>query len=131
MTVTKAVAVAALALEAIPVPSHSAHGMCTSYLCAYSLGPWHVHPLPLCPLTRPMACAPPTPVGPRRGAVSSQREQASCSSRPAFIEVPFSLGSYSLGCSCATSPPIQPRIHTPEEEIAYGPAAWLWDYLRR
>lgn len=24
-----------------------------------------------------------------------------------------------------------PRIHTPEEEIALGPAAWLWDYLRR
>lgn len=21
--------------------------------------------------------------------------------------------------------------HVPEEEIAYGPAAWLWDYLRR
>jgi NAD+ synthase (glutamine-hydrolysing) len=29
------------------------------------------------------------------------------------------------------SPPIQPRVHLPEEEIAYGPAAWLWDYLRR
>ena len=24
-----------------------------------------------------------------------------------------------------------PRIHLPEEEIAFGPAAWLWDYLRR
>lgn len=24
-----------------------------------------------------------------------------------------------------------PRIHKPEEEIAYGPACWLWDYLRR
>ena len=23
------------------------------------------------------------------------------------------------------------RIHTPEEEIAKGPALWLWDYLRR
>jgi NAD+ synthase (glutamine-hydrolysing) len=29
------------------------------------------------------------------------------------------------------SQPIQPRVHLPEEEIAYGPAAWLWDYLRR
>ncbi|GAX84189.1 hypothetical protein CEUSTIGMA_g11612.t1 [Chlamydomonas eustigma] len=29
------------------------------------------------------------------------------------------------------SPPIQPRIHEPEEEIAFGPACWLWDYLRR
>ncbi|KAF2262727.1 glutamine-dependent NAD(+) synthetase with GAT domain-containing protein [Lojkania enalia] len=23
------------------------------------------------------------------------------------------------------------RVHTPEEEIALGPACWLWDYLRR
>lgn len=23
------------------------------------------------------------------------------------------------------------RYHTPEEEIALGPACWLWDYLRR
>jgi NH3-dependent NAD+ synthetase len=26
---------------------------------------------------------------------------------------------------------IQARYHTPEEEIALGPACWLWDYLRR
>eukprot|EP00928_Gymnodinium_smaydae_P098103 TRINITY_DN9046_c0_g5_i1.p1 TRINITY_DN9046_c0_g5~~TRINITY_DN9046_c0_g5_i1.p1 ORF type:complete len:796 (-),score=201.07 TRINITY_DN9046_c0_g5_i1:86-2389(-) len=39
---------------------------------------------------------------------------------------------------CAADPmremptaPIQPRIHDPMEEIAYGPSAWLWDYLRR
>jgi len=24
-----------------------------------------------------------------------------------------------------------PQYHAPEEEIALGPAAWLWDYLRR
>jgi NAD+ synthase (glutamine-hydrolysing) len=23
------------------------------------------------------------------------------------------------------------QYHLPEEEIALGPAAWLWDYLRR
>ena len=23
------------------------------------------------------------------------------------------------------------RYHSPEEEIAFGPACWLWDYLRR
>jgi NAD+ synthase (glutamine-hydrolysing) len=28
------------------------------------------------------------------------------------------------------SPQSDPRIPAPEEEIAYGPAAWLWDYLR-
>lgn len=29
------------------------------------------------------------------------------------------------------SVPIQWLYHTPEEEIALGPACWLWDYLRR
>ena len=30
------------------------------------------------------------------------------------------------------TPPIQKiNYHTPEEEIALGPACWLWDYLRR
>lgn len=31
----------------------------------------------------------------------------------------------------APSPPITSKTHLPEEEIAYGPACWLWDYLRR
>ncbi|EPQ29776.1 uncharacterized protein PFL1_02449 [Pseudozyma flocculosa PF-1] len=31
----------------------------------------------------------------------------------------------------ATSKPIEVRYHTPEEEIALGPACWLWDYVRR
>jgi NAD+ synthase (glutamine-hydrolysing) len=26
---------------------------------------------------------------------------------------------------------IEPYYHLPEEEIAYGPACWVWDYLRR
>lgn len=26
---------------------------------------------------------------------------------------------------------VEPHYHLPEEEIAYGPACWLWDYLRR
>lgn len=30
-----------------------------------------------------------------------------------------------------TSKPIEVRYHSPEEEIALGPACWLWDYLRR
>lgn len=29
------------------------------------------------------------------------------------------------------SAPREPRYHLPEEEIALGPACWLWDYLRR
>ncbi|KAJ5723640.1 Glutamine dependent NAD+ synthetase [Penicillium malachiteum] len=31
----------------------------------------------------------------------------------------------------AISMPFKPRFHAPEEEIALGPACWLWDYLRR
>ncbi|CAN6650450.1 hypothetical protein TRVA0_024S01398 [Trichomonascus vanleenenianus] len=31
----------------------------------------------------------------------------------------------------APSRPIELRYHLPEEEIALGPACWLWDYLRR
>ena len=31
----------------------------------------------------------------------------------------------------APSEPFKPRFHEPEEEIALGPACWLWDYLRR
>lgn len=33
--------------------------------------------------------------------------------------------------SLAVSHPVKPRFHAPEEEIALGPACWLWDYLRR
>lgn len=31
----------------------------------------------------------------------------------------------------APSPAVQVRYHAPEEEIALGPACWMWDYLRR
>ncbi len=27
--------------------------------------------------------------------------------------------------------PVEPELPRPEEEIAFGPACWLWDYLRR
>lgn len=37
----------------------------------------------------------------------------------------------SVNSSIKASAPIEPRIHRPEEEIALGPACWLWDYLRR
>lgn len=33
--------------------------------------------------------------------------------------------------SLSPSEPFKPRYHAPEEEIALGPACWLWDYLRR
>ncbi|RPB03602.1 glutamine-dependent NAD(+) synthetase with GAT domain-containing protein [Choiromyces venosus 120613-1] len=33
--------------------------------------------------------------------------------------------------SLKPTPAIDVRFHSPEEEIALGPACWLWDYLRR
>ena len=35
------------------------------------------------------------------------------------------------GLTTPLSPVISPTICKPEEEIANGPACWLWDYLRR
>ncbi len=35
------------------------------------------------------------------------------------------------GFSRGPSPAVALKFHTPEEEIALGPACWLWDYLRR
>jgi NAD+ synthase (glutamine-hydrolysing) len=54
---------------------------------------------------------------------------------PAYqrIEVAFSLSPDTL--SVVNMPKPTPsrdvRYHEPEEEIALGPAAWMWDYLRR
>ncbi|KAI1341064.1 glutamine-dependent NAD(+) synthetase with GAT domain-containing protein [Xylariaceae sp. FL0016] len=47
------------------------------------------------------------------------------------IEVEFSLSHDSVDTIKAPTPAKAPRYHVPEEEIALGPACWLWDYLRR
>jgi NAD+ synthase (glutamine-hydrolysing) len=49
------------------------------------------------------------------------------------IEVDFALTREETQIDVLASPtPTRPaRYHLPEEEIAYGPACWLWDYLRR
>jgi len=44
------------------------------------------------------------------------------------VSIDFNLTSNIMR---ATTLPIKVQYHKPEEEIAYGPAAWLWDYLRR
>ncbi|KAF2749564.1 NAD+ synthetase [Sporormia fimetaria CBS 119925] len=48
------------------------------------------------------------------------------------VDADFSL-SWGLDFDPAVVPSEKkaPRIHFPEEEIALGPACWLWDYLRR
>ena len=53
---------------------------------------------------------------------------------PTVVEVPdFGLCAAAAAAPARETPPL-PRgvaFHRPEEEIAYGPACWLWDYLRR
>jgi NAD+ synthase (glutamine-hydrolysing) len=64
-----------------------------------------------------------------RGAIGSRQVQASAAQPVPRIPVDFELTHRPDGFAPAR--PIQIRYHTPEEEIAYGPACWLWDYLRR
>lgn len=76
-----------------------------------------------------------------RGSIASLTEQASLSTIVVpRIDVPFELSKspFSQNANTAAAvPPLMPTkpvtifYHTPEEEIAYGPACWLWDYLRR
>jgi NAD+ synthase (glutamine-hydrolysing) len=49
------------------------------------------------------------------------------------IEADISLSSYGADVDLSVGPTkeIEVRYHRPEEEIALGPACWLWDYLRR
>jgi len=65
-----------------------------------------------------------------RSSFIARSFQASSSATIHRVEVDFRI--------CAPNPlaltpseEIQPRIHDPMEEIAYGPSGWLWDYLRR
>ena len=63
-----------------------------------------------------------------RGAIGSRSVQASQANPIPRIIVDFEL------TTDRRIPPSKLDIvsyHTPEEEIAYGPACWLWDYLRR
>ncbi|KAK5123869.1 hypothetical protein LTR85_002065 [Meristemomyces frigidus] len=45
------------------------------------------------------------------------------------IKVDFNLCGKNLAPDLTQA--IKPRYHLPEEEIALGPACWMWDYLRR
>ncbi|KAK9127856.1 hypothetical protein Syun_016653 [Stephania yunnanensis] len=65
-----------------------------------------------------------------RGSISSFQEQASCKSTVSSIAVPYKL-CQSFNLQMSLSSPLKIKYHSPEEEIAYGPGCWLWDYLRR
>ncbi|CAK9043576.1 Glutamine-dependent NAD(+) synthetase (NAD(+) synthase [glutamine-hydrolyzing]) [Durusdinium trenchii] len=59
-----------------------------------------------------------------RGVQAAQAKKLHC------VSVDFSI-SDPAGAHGRVSRPIEVRYHTPQEEIAFGPACWLWDYLRR
>ena len=63
-------------------------------------------------------------------AVASLQEQASSADPVPLVHVDFALccpaGTFALPTPCR-----EPFYLSPEEEIARGPACWLWDYLRR
>lgn len=88
----------------------------------------------------------------RGGVASAQEQAASClgggwsgggvstfsASSPSSLSPPPPRIRVRHALCRAVDPPLfptqavpGPRIHSPEEEIAFGPAAWLWDYLRR
>jgi hypothetical protein len=66
-----------------------------------------------------------------RGAISSMREQAAAAAPPRLVRCAARLCPGGDGAPLLASARVAARLHAPEEEIAYGPAAWLWDYLRR
>jgi NAD+ synthase (glutamine-hydrolysing) len=66
-----------------------------------------------------------------RGSVSSLSEQAAAEEPIERLEVNQWLGVAEDDVSASPTPSFPPRYHTPEEECAFGPACWLWDYLRR
>ena len=61
-----------------------------------------------------------------KAATPSRNRQGSNAKVIPRVKVDFSICGRGV-----PSTPIPARIHTVEEEIAFGPACWLWDYLRR
>ncbi|KAH9719052.1 glutamine-dependent NAD(+) synthetase [Citrus sinensis] len=65
-----------------------------------------------------------------RGSISSFQEQASCKTKISSVAVPYNL-CQPFNLKMSLSSPLKINYHSPEEEIAFGPGCWLWDYLRR
>ncbi|KAL6052771.1 Glutamine-dependent NAD(+) synthetase [Balamuthia mandrillaris] len=64
-----------------------------------------------------------------RGAIASRNVQASKQKLVPRVNVDWCLSRRDPAFSPSTE--IKLRLHSPYEEIALGPACWLWDYLRR
>ncbi|XP_051214236.1 glutamine-dependent NAD(+) synthetase [Lolium perenne] len=65
-----------------------------------------------------------------RACVSSFREQASHVTKIPCVNVQYKL-CQTFHNGMIPTDPIEIMYHCPEEEIAFGPSCWLWDYLRR
>ncbi|TPX60523.1 hypothetical protein PhCBS80983_g01676 [Powellomyces hirtus] len=69
----------------------------------------------------------------KRGDQPSRMTQASAA--PAypriFADIALTYDAFKDGFDLPPTQTRAPFYHTPEEEIRYGPACWLWDYLRR
>uniref|UniRef100_A0A2P2JMK4 Glutamine-dependent NAD(+) synthetase n=1 Tax=Rhizophora mucronata TaxID=61149 RepID=A0A2P2JMK4_RHIMU len=65
-----------------------------------------------------------------RGSISSFQEQASCKTRVPSVAAPYIL-CQPFNLQMSLSSPVKINYHSPQEEIAFGPSCWLWDYLRR
>jgi len=78
------------------------------------------------------ACVDLDEVTAKRGGVASFQEQASAAPAIPFIEVDdFFLCGVSNNRLLLPNSVVEAKYLLPEEEIARGPACWLWDYLRR
>ena len=66
-----------------------------------------------------------------RGAKASRAVQASKTEALPQIDIDFELDATDPENTQRVTPKINPRYYIPEQEIALGPACWLWDYLRR
>lgn len=66
-----------------------------------------------------------------RNGFVARNVQASSAPSMHRVEVDFDVCGPEAWKTWSSSPSVEPHIHDPMEEIAYGPSAWLWDYLRR
>ena len=69
----------------------------------------------------------------QRASFNSRSAQAATAHRYTRYEIDIALSpeGNTVHRNIQPTDPIQVRYHTPQEEIALGPACWLWDFLRR
>jgi NAD+ synthase (glutamine-hydrolysing) len=68
----------------------------------------------------------------RANFISRSYQAASSPSIPRIqADLCLCADGYAAQLALSPSVPRNPTVHTPMEEICYGPSGWLWDYLRR